>query len=215
MSLVNWYVEGVKFGNCNCDYSCPCQFEARPTHGGCRGIEVVRIDRGFFGDVSLDGLRFVVMYAWPGAIFEGNGEMQSVIDERADAAQRKALVTITHGGETKEAATHWWVFHAMSSRVHEPLFMPIEFEIDVDNRVATARIPQILQSTGRPIHSPVNGSPHRVRIDLPSGIEFEIAEIGSGSTTTMSSIALELDDTYGQFNVFRLSGNGIVRQRDG
>ena len=32
MSMVDWYVEGVEFGNCNCDYGCPCQFDrARPT----------------------------------------------------------------------------------------------------------------------------------------------------------------------------------------
>jgi len=56
MSMVDWYVEGVEFGSCNCDYACPCQFESNPTHGHCRGFEVVRIDRGHFGEVPLDGL---------------------------------------------------------------------------------------------------------------------------------------------------------------
>ena len=59
MANVDWYVEGVEFGNCNCDYSCPCQFEALPTQGNCRGFEVVRIDRGHFGEVKLDGLNVV------------------------------------------------------------------------------------------------------------------------------------------------------------
>jgi hypothetical protein len=46
--MINWYVEGIKFGNCNCDYARPCQFESRPTHGKCHGIEVIRIERGFY-----------------------------------------------------------------------------------------------------------------------------------------------------------------------
>ena len=128
---VDWYVEGVKFGNCSCDYSCPCQFETLPTNGACRGIEVLRIDRGHFGDLSLDGLKAVLLYAWPGPIHRGNGRMQAIIDERADLAQRKALSAILHGEETKDGATHWWVFRAMSSEVHETLFRPIDFEIDV------------------------------------------------------------------------------------
>ena len=57
MSGVDWYVEGDSFGNCNCSYGCPCQFEALPTHGNCRGFEVLRIDKGHYGDVRLDGLK--------------------------------------------------------------------------------------------------------------------------------------------------------------
>jgi hypothetical protein len=53
MSMVDCYVEGVEFGSCNCDYGCPCQFESRPTYGHCDGFEVIRIDRGYFGDVPF------------------------------------------------------------------------------------------------------------------------------------------------------------------
>ncbi len=213
MTRIAWYAEGSKLGNCNCDSSCPCQFELPPTHGGCSGIEVGRIERGHFGDVRLDGLCFALFYRWPGEINRGNGEMQAVIDERADAAQRSALETILHGGETREAATHWWVFHAMSSKVHPPIFRPIEFAIDVDMRTASASIPGLLRSSGRPIPNAFDGKPHRVRLDLPNGIEFEIAEIGNASTELGGAIPLSLTNTYGQFNRYRLSGEGIVRGR--
>jgi hypothetical protein len=213
MGMVDWYVEGVAFGNCNCDYGCPCQFESLPTHGHCRGFEVVRIDKGHFGEVSLDGLRVALIYAWPGPIFEGKGEMQAIIDERADAAQRQALTTILHGGETRDAATHWWVFHAMSSSVHEPVFKPIEFEVDIGQRRARVVIPGVLESSGRPIRSPATGDEHRVRIDIPNGIEFEIAEIGSATTKASGAITLELNDTYGQFSVLRHSGAGVISAR--
>jgi hypothetical protein len=211
MANVDWYVEGVEYSNCNCDYSCPCQFEALPTHGDCHGFEVVRIDKGHFGDVKLDGLIVAVMYSWPGPIFEGNGQLQAIIDERADEQQRAALVTVLYGGETDQAATHWWVFRAMSSKVHDPIFKPIEFEIDIQARTARVVVPGILKSSAHPIKSPATGDEHRVRIDIPNGIEFELAEIGSGSTTASGAIVLNLNESYGQFNVLRHSGSGIVR----
>jgi hypothetical protein len=208
---VDWYVEGIEFGNCNCDYGCPCQFESRPTHGHCRGFEALRIDRGHFGDVSLDGLRAALVYAWPGPVFEGNGEMQAIIDDRAEPPQRQALHTILHGGETEPGKTHWWVYHAMCSTVHEPLFKPIEFDVDLAARTARVVIPGLLESTGRPIRSQATGDEHRVRIDIPNGIEFELAEIGSASTSCTGTVRLDLRDSYGQFNVLRHSGSGVVR----
>jgi hypothetical protein len=89
--MVDWRIDALTFGSCNCDYGCPCQFELRPTHGNCTGFEVGRIERGHFGDTRLDGLHWAVLYAWPGPIFEGDGAMQAVIDERANDAQRAAL----------------------------------------------------------------------------------------------------------------------------
>ena len=211
MANVDWYIEGLEFGNCNCDYGCPCQFEALPTHGDCRGFEVIRIDRGHFGEVKLDGLNVALLYAWPGPIFEGNGALQAIVDERADAGQRQALTKVLHGEETDEAATHWWVFRAMSSTLHETLFKPIDFEIDIEARTARVAIPGVLESTGRPIRAPHGGDEHRVRIDIPNGIEFELAEIGSASTKATGAIELDLRDCYGQFNVLRHSGSGVVR----
>lgn len=211
-ATVDWFVEGVAFGSCNCDYGCPCQFEARrPTHGDCCGFEVIRIDSGHFGPVPLAGLRAALLYAWPGPIYEGNGEMQAIIDERANAEQRRALETVLHGGETDEGKTHWWVFRAMSSTVHPTIFKPIEFEVQIDARTARAVISGILESTGRPIRSPATGAEHRVRIQIPGGIEFETAEIGSATTKALASIRLDLNDTYGQFNIVRHSGRGVVR----
>jgi len=213
MPMIDWYIEGVEFSNCNCVYGCPCQFEQAPTGGFCRGFEVVRIDKGHYGDVALDGLAAALIYAWPGPIYKGNGEIQVIVDSRANPAQRAALETVFQGGETNEAATHWWVYRAMASKVHEPLSKPIEFEFDLNARMARVNIPGVLQSTGRPIKSPATGESHRVRIDIPNGIEFEQAEIGSASTTAQGAIRLDLNDSYGQFSILRHSGKGVVHQR--
>jgi hypothetical protein len=209
--MIDWYLETSNFGSCNCDYSCPCQFEALPTLGNCRGFEAVRIDKGHFGEVDLTGLYFAVTYAWPGPVFEGGGELQAIIDERADEAQRSALKSIITGKETLEAATHWWVFHAMSETMHETLYKPIEFEWDYEGRLAKVSIPGILESAGEPIRNPWDGGEHRVRIQVPEGIEFEIAEIGSAKTRATGAISLDLKKTYGQFNSARHTGAGPVR----
>jgi hypothetical protein len=210
--MIDWYIEGASFGNCNCDWTCPCQFELLPTHGNCEGFEAVRIDKGHFGDVRLDGLKVALFYSWPGAIFEGKGTTQAVIDKRADQAQREALLAIVYGEHTNEAATHWWVFHAMSDTVLEPLFESIEFDVNIDARIAKVTIPGILQSVGSPIRSPVTGDPHRIRLDMPEGIEFDIAEIGNASTEATGAIKLNLENSYGQWNLVRQTGNGVVRQ---
>ena len=49
-------IHGVEYGNCNCAYGCPCQFNALPTHGDCRFLLFSRIDSGAYGDTSLDGV---------------------------------------------------------------------------------------------------------------------------------------------------------------
>jgi hypothetical protein len=207
--MTDWCIEGIEFGSCNCSYGCPCQFEALPTHGHCRGFEVLRIDKGHFGDIALDGLNVALLYAWPGPVFEGNGEMQVIIDERAAPSQRDALLKILVGEETEEGATHWWVYRSMASKLHEPLVKPLAYEVDLEARTARVSIPGVLESVGRPIMG-ATGHEHRVRIEIPNGIEFERAEVGSATTTSTGAIKLDLKDTYGQFNVLRHSRRGVV-----
>jgi len=211
MPNTDWYVEGPTYGNCNCGYSCPCQFEERPTHGDCRGFEVLEISKGHFGDVDLTGTKAALLYAWPSAIFEGGGEMQVIIDEAATREQRDALVRLLQGEETEESATHWWVFRAMCDTVHDPLFLPIDFEVDIAGRRAKVRVGEILTSVGRPILAPHGGGEHRVRIDMPEGIEFSIAEIGSASSNVRGPIPLTLTNSYGQFARLHLNNHGPVR----
>ncbi|MEX0950810.1 MAG: DUF1326 domain-containing protein, partial [Gammaproteobacteria bacterium] len=211
MARIDWHIDGVEFSTCNCDYSCPCQFESLPTRGDCKGFGVMRVDTGHFGAVRLDGLHAAMLFAWPGPIFEGKGEMQLIIDERADTDQRDALSRIMHGKEVDEGGNHWWVFNAMCDRRHETLFKPIRCEIDIEARRAQVAISDLIDASGRPIKSPATGGEHRVRIDLPDGIEFEVAEIGSSTTRSRAAIRLELDDTYGQFSTLHHNQNGIVR----
>ena len=210
MAHVDWYVEGPSYGNCNCGYSCPCQFEEDPTQGDCRGFEVMEITKGHFADVDLTGVKMGVVYAWPGPIYEGNGEMQVIIDESASKEQRRALETVLTGGETDDEATHWWVFRAMCPTLHDTIYAPIEMDSDMEARRAKVRIGDVLTSKGRPIKPPHSDGEHRVRIDMPNGIEFSIAEVGSASTRSSTAIKLDLKDSYGQWHFMKHGPSGVA-----
>jgi hypothetical protein len=88
--MVEWEIKGQELANCNCSYGCPCQFNARPTDDTCEAAVGYEVQEGHYGEVSLDGLRAAAVYKWPGAVHEGNGEMQLIIDESTDEEQRRA-----------------------------------------------------------------------------------------------------------------------------
>jgi len=210
MPAIKWSFEGPHFANCNCDYGCPCQFNALPTDGTCRAVVAWRIDTGHFGDTRLDGLCAVNLYAWPGAVHHGNGSMQSIIDERASEAQRAALVAILQGEGADAGAVMLQIYRLMCSTVHEPLFKPIDLSIDVEERTARLRIPGCVESTVEPIRNPVTGAPHRARIDLPFGREFNLAEVASGRTRATGAIPLELANTHAHLVRNRLTSAGVA-----
>ncbi len=209
--MIDWELQATEFVNCNCDYGCPCQFNARPTHGDCRAVSAFHITKGRFGEVSLDGLNVVGVFSWPGAIHEGDGTAFLIIDERASEAQRDALLTILSGEETEPGATIWNVFAATFSLTLPPEFRPIDVTIDVDGRRGTVRVDDRIEMHGEPIRNPVTGDEHRVRIDMPNGFEFSLAEMGSGTSKAMGPIAFDLNDSYGQFAHIHLDNHGVVR----
>src|SRR6516225_3211616 len=209
--MTTWRIKGRELANCNCAYGCPCQFNALPTHGNCRAVVGYQIDQGHHHDVRLDGLRAALIVSWPGPIHEGKGTMQAIIDERADARQRESLRKILHGEDTKEMATMWWVFSAMSPNKLETLYKAIDFQVDIEKRTGRLSIPGVVEMTAEPIRNPVTGTEHRARIDLPDGFEYKIAEMGSASSSVKGQIAMELKDSYGQFAELHLSDSGIVR----
>ena len=208
---VEWRVKATEMVNCNCAYGCPCQFNALPTHGDCRAACGYEIEDGHFGAVRLDGLRAAILFSWPGPIHLGNGTMQVIVDERADAAQRDALIKILTGEETDEMATGWWVFAAMSPTKLTPRFEAIEYQIDIAARRGRFGVPGVVETVGEPIRNPVTGAEHSVRIDLPHGFEFRTAEMGSGTTKATAMIALPgIENTHIHFANIHLSNKGVV-----
>ena len=108
------------------------------------------------------GLKFVALFRWPGAIHEGKGEAAVVVDERATEVQREALLRIICGQDTKPGATIFNVFASTLEKLHDPIFAPIDFQVDVAGRKARLVVPGVTEGHGEPILNPVTGAPHRV-----------------------------------------------------
>ncbi len=208
---VQWEIRGASYDNCNCAWGCPCQFNSPTTYGHCEAVICGHIKEGHFGDTPLDDLNWALLVYWPGEVAEGNGKEQAIIDERANDAQREALRKILHGEDTAPGATHFFVYNSTMSEVLETLYKPIALEIDVDARRAHLNIPGIVESTGSPIIDPNTGAEQRARIQLPNGFEYNVAEMATASTKATGAIELDLNDTYGQFNILHMNQDGVIR----
>lgn len=206
-----WTIRGVEYSNCNCAPGCPCQFNSPTTNGFCEAFGAGRIDEGHFDDTRLDGLRFAMLLQWPGEIAEGNGRGVVIIDARADAAQREALRRILYGESTAPGATHFYVFHSTLSQVLDPIYAPIELDVDVESRRARVRVPGLVESEGSPIVDPHSGEAFRAGIRLPNGFEFTHAEVGRGRTRSSAQIELDLDGTHAHWNVLHMNQDGVIR----
>ena len=202
MAYADWVIGGPFFVTCNCDWGCPCQFNSLPSHGNCTAVAGMQIEQGHFEGVKLDGLRWVGLFAWPGAIHEGHGQCLPIVDERAGEAQRKAILTILSGGETEPGATIFNVFAATYEKVHDPRFLPIQFEADVKNCTARFAVPGLVEANGEPIRNPVTGQPHRVSVSLPKGFEYHEAEYGNGIARAGGPIPMEWARGHG--HMFRM-----------
>src|ERR1700737_5020880 len=148
MTDANWMIQGREFGNCNCAYGCPCQFNALPTYGNCSAVVGMQIDTGHHGDTRLDGLRIAGVFSWPGPIHLGNGQAFPIVDKRADAAHQDAILRIISGQETKKGATMVSFFPSLLTKVHDPVFTDIDFEVDVKNRRAKLKVAGYIDQRG-------------------------------------------------------------------
>lgn len=56
MCYIDWMISGPKIASCDCDYGCPCEFNALPAGDDCEGLRAHRIEEGWFGDPGLAAL---------------------------------------------------------------------------------------------------------------------------------------------------------------
>lgn len=208
MTSLVWSIRGPRFMNCNCNYGCPCQFNAPPSDGTCRGVIAWQIEEGYYGDVRLDGLLAVNTYGWPGPIHQGNGEMQTIIDERASPEQRTALQALLRGEGANPEKIMLQIYAAMCPTKHETLFRRIEVTIGLARRIARLRVPGLIETEVEPIRNPVTGAEHRAAIDLPLGRDFTHAEVASGRTRATGAVPLSFERSHAHFVNNALTSDG-------
>jgi hypothetical protein len=177
-----WSFEADFLQACNCDYGCPCEFSAPPTRGNCEGMVAWRINRGNFGDVKLDGLGLGFAVWWPKAIHEGSGIAAVFVDEKADAAQRDALLQIASG---KAGGLPFEIIVMTFSKVLDPLFVPFQFDINGKN--SSVKIGNAINVALEPIKNPVTGEPESVRVEHSTGFIFKSAECASAKQMSVNA----------------------------
>lgn len=209
MAHANWRLEGEWIKNCNCAFGCPCDFNARPTNGFCKGLVGMRVTKGSYEDVSLDGLSFFVTVDFPGALHEGNGQAQPIIDERATPAQREALFNILSGQNSAEG-TLFNIFSLIVTKMHDPIFAPIAFEFDKKARIARVSIPGVLETEVEPIKNPVTGQPHRIRVVMPEGFEHLEGEVASANIRSSGAIKFQTQGTHSTLANVTQTPQGVV-----
>ena len=210
--MTDWELQGRELVNCTCEYGCNCQFNALPDKGHCHAVAGIQIDKGYHGKTRLDGLRLAAIFKWPGPIHEGNGEALAFVDERADPAQREALLRIMTGQDTDPFATMFAVYASTVTKMNAPVFTRIDFEVDVDARKGRLSIKDYVEMQGEPIRNKKTGAESRAQIVLPQGFEYTVADVGSASSrTTGGPMQVQTKDTYGQFARLHLNSHGVVR----
>lgn len=209
MAASDWRLEGEWMKNCNCAFGCPCDFNAPPTQGYCKGLVAMRIAKGHFEGTRLDGLCFAITVDFPGALHEGNGTIQPIIDERATPEQRQALFDIFSGKHSAEG-TLFQIFSLIVTKIHDPVFAPFEFSFDKDGRVARLVARGVLETDVEPIKNPVTGAPHRIQVVMPEGFEHRAAEIASANIRSTGAIPFETRDTHSSLATVVQTPDGVA-----
>ena len=199
--MTDWRLRGTILVACNCDYGCPCNFNAPPTKGNCEGGWTWSVDEGQYGDTRLDGLAFSVHVRWPGAIHEGGGKSVVLFDERADESQRAAIETLVGG----DAGGPWGVLGWTWEVVDGP--RPVRYELELAGERSRVRAGDTLEIEFEPISNPVTGAEVHPGAVLPEGIVFKQ---GSFARTRRFALrgGVEYDHSgqYAAFAPFEYSG---------
>ncbi|MBI2379989.1 MAG: DUF1326 domain-containing protein [Gammaproteobacteria bacterium] len=210
MAYVDWRLSGPAVDLCNCDYGCPCQFNAPPTRGCCEAAVGFHITEGHFGDTRLDDLHVACVFAWPGAIHEGHGQAQAFIDERATEAQRQALLMLLTGQE-QEPTCFFAIFASTVETMHEPRFLPVRVESDRASLSARISVPGALEGSAEPIRNPMDGSVHRAKVVLPEGFEFTDTDCASATFRTEGAIPMSHSRTNAMLWTMDVGPHGLFR----
>ena len=148
---------------CNCDWGCPCNFNARPSRGKCEGGWIWVIGQGHVENTPVDGLGVALFADWPGAIHEGGGRAACYIDERADDAQRAALTRVLRG----ELGGPWGLFTKTYALAGPEL---ARFDVTMAEHGSRAAIGDFVELELQAIRNPVTHVEVHPEVVLPEGL---------------------------------------------
>ena len=95
-----WSLEGRTISADSCSVGCPCILGEPPTHGHCEFVLVWQVDRGQYGEVKLDGVRWGLAGQFTQKVIGERTKDTFVayyIDSGASAEQKEALRKLLTG----------------------------------------------------------------------------------------------------------------------
>jgi hypothetical protein len=202
----NWTMKGANFGSCNCDWGCPCNFNAPPSYGHCDGVYVFTVREGRYGQTPLDGVNFAWAAHSPAALHEGNVTAVLIVDERTSEEQRAALETLWRSGES---GLPFDIFNSVTSNWLGTIYAPFEIEdagINSKARIgASGEIYELAQSR---VKNPVTGEEEELYLDKPTGFTATRAELGMAEVGRFSCDGLSFENTgkYAEYAEYEYSG---------
>jgi len=191
--MAAWRLSGDILIACNCDWGCPCNFNARPSKGVCEGGWIWLIEQGQIDGVDLDGLGVGLFAKWPGAIHEGGGQAECYVDELATAPQREALTRALRGG----LGGPWGLF-IKTYTLSAPI--PARFEVQLAQHGTRAKIGDAVQLEFTKIRNPVTKAEVHPEVILPEGL---VVKRGSMAASAVFRVGGTLGyDHSGQYAAF-------------
>ena len=194
--MSTWRVSGDVLIACNCDFGCPCNFNARPSKGFCEGGWIWMIQQGHVGDVDLSGLGLAVFAKWPGAIHDGGGRASAYIDERATAGQREALSRVLRG----ELGGPWGLFiktYALGPAT------PAAFDVQLAAHASRAAIGDVVKLAFQKIRNPVSQVEVHPEMVLPEGLVVKRGSLAASSVFQVKDdLAYDHSGQYAAFGPF-------------
>lgn len=188
-----WTAAGNVLIACNCDYGCPCNFNALPSRGACEGGWIWMIDKGHVDGATLDGLGVAVFAKWPGAIHQGGGRAVCYVDERATDAQRTALTGLLRG----ELGGPWGIF-IKTYALAEPV--TARFDVRLAEHGSRATIGDAVALELETIRNPVTQAEVHPEVVLPEGL---VVKRGSMAASKVFRVGEGLDYNHsGQYAAF-------------
>jgi hypothetical protein len=203
-----WSLTGQEFVHCNRAYEREDEPIPAPPPAKSRAVVGLYIERGWYGEIELNGLSFVLVGEWVGADAPDGGRFLPIFDETANDEQRAALLAVTVELAKSPAASFLRVFPPTFEQMLDPVFAFIGLVIDVEGRRAVLKVPGFIDARGEPILSSATGQPRQANLE-PSGAPGAAAvELGRGWASVTGPIEFETRDTYAQFAHLHQSGGG-------
>lgn len=197
---MTWNLRGRVLIACNCDFGCPCNYQARPTKGDCEGGWIWSIEEGHLDDVDVSGRAVAVFADWPGAIHEGGGQASGYLDVDADDQQREALTRLVQG----KIGGPWAIFSA-TYQLAGP--HPARFQLTFAEHDSTAVVGDAAELTLQPIRNPVTGDPVHPEMVLPEGMVVHRAALAASAVFRVhDGVSYDHSGQYAAFGPFHYQG---------